>query len=198
MTARLLTPALLAFAAALFPALPAAAKDGVQATLTTSVPLDANPGPRLAIAWRLAYVEAGKRRLFGGFGVFVGLLSASGAAAETGFADEDGGDYTATVAVPEGGIGDVEIGIRGYTSGYTSRRRSDLLFPIANDPLPGVARIASPAPAQPGSERPQSGRRTWISAAVAASLIATGVAFVVAALRKPRRRPVVQAGVRPR
>jgi hypothetical protein len=197
MTARLLTLALLAFAAALFSAIPAAAKDGVRAKLTTNVPLDAKAGTKLVIAWRLAYVEEGKRRLFGGSGVFVRLGSATGSAAETGFADEDSGNYTATVAVPEGGIGDIEIGIRGYTSGYTSRRRSDLLFPIANDPLPGVARIALRPPAQSSSERAESGRRTWIIAPVAASLIAISVAFVVAARRKPRRRPIVQALVRP-
>jgi hypothetical protein len=137
MTPRLLTLALLALAAALFSAIPAAAKDGVRATLTTTVPLDAKAGTKLRISWRLAYAEDGKRRLFGGSGVFVRLGSASGAAAQTGFARQDGGHYTATVAVPEGGVGDVQIGIRGWVSGEVERRRSDLLFPITNDPLPG-------------------------------------------------------------
>jgi hypothetical protein len=197
-TPRLPTLALLAFAAALFWALPAAGKDGVRATLTTKVPLQATPGTKLTIAWRLAYAEDGKRRLFGGSGVFVRLGSASGAAAEAGFARQDRGYYTATVAVPEGGIGDVQIGIRGWVSGQVTRRRSDLLFPITNDPLPGVARIASPAPAQPSPEEAESSQTTGIVAAVAASLIAIGVAFVVAVRRRPRGRPGVQAGVRPR
>jgi hypothetical protein len=196
-TPRLPTLALVALVAALFWALPAAAKDGVRATLTTEVPLQATPGTKLRIAWKLAYSEDGKRRLFGGSGVFVRLGSASGAAAEAGFARQDRGYYTATVAVPEGGIGDVQIGIRGWVSGHVTRRPSDLLFPITNDPLPGVARIASPAPAEPSSERAESGPRTWIIAAVVASLIVIGVAFVVAR-RKPRRRLGVQAGVRPR
>src|SRR5688500_12828218 len=117
MTARLLTLALLALAAALFSAMPAAAKDGVRATLTRNVPLHAKPGTKLTIAWRLAYAEDRKRRLFGGSGVFVRLGSASGSAAETGFARQDRGNYTATVAVPEGGIGDVQSGIRRWVCG---------------------------------------------------------------------------------
>jgi hypothetical protein len=197
MTPRVLTLALLAFAAALFSAMPVAAKDGVHATLTTNVRLDAAPGTKLEIGWRLAYVEDGKRRAFGASGVFVRLGSASGAAAETGYAKEDRGAYTATVAVPEGGIGDVQVGLRGYTSGVRTGR-SDLLFPITNDPLPGAAQLSSRAPHQPSSESAASGRRTWVYAVVVGSVIAIGVAFVVAVRRKPRRHAVAEAGVRPR
>jgi hypothetical protein len=197
MTARVLTLALLAFVAALFSALPAAAKDGVRATLTTNVPLDARPGTKLTIAWRLAYVEDEKRRAFGASGVFVRLGSASGAAAETGYAKEDSGTYTASVAVPEGGLGDIQIGLRGHTSGVRTGR-SDLLFPITNDPLPGAAQLSSRPPDQPSSESAASGRRTWIYAVVVGSLIAIGAAFLVAIRRKPRRHPVADAGVRPR
>ena len=198
MTPRLLTLALVAFAAALFSAMPAAAKDGVRATLTTNVPLRAEAGTELTIAWRLAYAEDGKRRLFGGSGVFVRLGSASGAAPEAGVASHDRGYYTATVAVPEGGIGDVQVGIRGWVSGQVTRRRSDLLFPITNDPLPGAAQLSSRPPDQPSSESAASGRRTWIYAVVVALLIAIAVVFAVATRRKPRRHPVAEAGVRPR
>jgi hypothetical protein len=197
MTPRVLTLALLAFAAALFSAMPVAAKDGVHATLTTNVPLDAAPGTKLKIGWRLAYVEDGKRRALGASGVFVRLGSASGAAAETGYAKEDSGAYTAAVAVPEGGIGDVQVGLRGYTSGVRTGR-SDLLFPITNDPLPGAAQVSSRPPDEPSSESSANGRRTWIYAVVAACLIAIGAAFLVAVRRKPQRHPVAEAGVRPR
>jgi hypothetical protein len=197
MRPRLLPLVLLAFAAALFSAMPVAAKDGVHATLTTNVPLDARPDAKLTIGWRLAYVEDGKRRPFGASGVFVRLGSASGARAETGYAKEDSGTYTATVAVPEGGIGDVQIGLRGYTSGVRTGR-SDLLFPITNDPLPGAAQVSSRPLDQPSSESAASGRRTWIYAVVVASLLAIGVASVVAIRRKPRRHSVAEAGVRPR
>jgi hypothetical protein len=74
--------------------------------------------------------------------VFVRLLSASGAGAETGYAPSGGytsGEYTATVVVPKGGIGDVKIGLRGFTSGANGTHNADMLFPIVNDPVPGGA-----------------------------------------------------------
>ncbi len=126
-------------AAVLVGALPAAAKEGVKATLTTKIPLDAAPGTEVAVGWTLAYLdEAGRRQPFGAGEVFVRLLSASGARAETTFVDGSG-EFTANVAVPEGGIGDVRIGLRGYSDG----RPSDMLFPITNDPLPGRRHVAS-------------------------------------------------------
>jgi hypothetical protein len=183
MRPRLVQLVLLAFAAALLSAMPVAAKDGVHATLTTNVPLDATPGTKLKIGWRLAYVEDGKRRAFGASGVFVRLGSASGAAAETRYAKEDSGAYTATVAVPEGGIGDVQVGLRGYTSGVRTGR-SDLLFPITNDPLPGVARVVSPRSERPPS-RPSQGRRSRVGIfALVAGLLAVSGGGVALARRR--------------
>jgi hypothetical protein len=176
--------------AALVWALPAAGKDGVEATLTTDLPLDAKPGTELKMAWTLGYIEDGRRREFGGFGVFVRLLSASGSAAETAFANQDTGPFTATVLVPEGGIADVEIGIRGYTSGQASSRPSDLLFPITNDPLPGPARTASAPADRPVSERPESRSETWIFVLVAGLLVAIGAAVALA-----RRARATTAGL---
>jgi hypothetical protein len=130
-------------ATALVAALPAPGKDGVRAALTTNVPLDAREGTHLRVAWTLASLdEQGRRHPFGANGVFVRLLSASGGPAETGFAPTGAyttGEYTATVAVPEGGIGDVRIGLRGFTSGANGTHNADMLFPIVNDPMPGAA-----------------------------------------------------------
>src|SRR5438876_8244618 len=105
--------------AALAAALPAAGKEGVRATLATTVPLDVKPGTKLDVGWRLSSLdEHGRRQPFGAGGVFVRLLSASGAGAETGYAGEqDPGEYAASVVVPNGGIGDVLIGIRSWTNG---------------------------------------------------------------------------------
>jgi hypothetical protein len=189
--------ALLVATTALVCALPAAAKDGVKATLTSDLPLDAERGTRLRVAWTLAYVDDGRRRLFGAGGVFVRLVSASGAAAETAFAREDRGRYTATVTVPEGGIGDVEVGLRGWVSGEVERRPSDMLFPITNDPVPGVLRVASPPPNHPSAERSARGERTWVFVVAAGLLLAVGVAVAVVARRVPRRAPAVQAGSEP-
>src|SRR5207237_536630 len=112
-------------AAALVAALPAAGKNGVEATLRTAIPLDAPAGTQLELAWTLSYVDHGQRKPFGGGGIFVRLASASGKTAETGFARGDNGNYAAAVQVPKGGIGGVAIGIRGWTSGPTGTHRSD-------------------------------------------------------------------------
>jgi hypothetical protein len=168
---------LAAAAVALVAALPAAGKEGVRATLLTSIPLDAPAGTRLHVAWRLTYLDHGRRRGFGASGVFVRLRSAAGATAETGFASGHG-DYRATVVVPEGGIGDVQIGLRGWTSGPAGTRESDALFPITNDPLPGTVRS-------------RGGWPRWIVVLLAAPLA------VLAVLVVRQRRPVRKARFRP-
>jgi hypothetical protein len=169
-------------------ALPAAAKEGVKAKLATSVPLHAEPGARLRVAWTLTYAEGDNRgRPFGANGVFVRLLSASGARAETGFAPTGAhatGEYAATVVVPKGGIGDVEIGLLGWTSGAGGARRSDLLFPITNDPLPGSVRVASPPSEQAAFERADGNSTAWIFVVGLASLLALSALAVAVARRK--------------
>jgi hypothetical protein len=170
-------------AAALVVALPVGAKEGVKATLTTRIPLDAPAGTRLRVSWTLAYpAENGRRKPFGAGGVFVRLRSASGAKAETGFTPSGAyttGEYTATVVVPEGGIGDVQIGLRGFADGV---RPADMLFPITNDPVPG-SRITVHAPR---SETGGGGNTRWILILAAGSL-ATIVAL--RSLRRTRVRP---------
>jgi hypothetical protein len=171
-------------AAALAAALPATGKEGVKATLTTTIPLDAPAGTSIKVAWTLAGVdENGRRYRFGASGVFVRLVSRSGAPATTGYAPSGGpetGEYAATVVAPEGGIADVRIGLRGFTSGATGYRQSDMLFPITNDPMPGAAKVAA-APSAPSS-----GSTRWIviiSAGVLCAL-ALAVAAFTAAKRK--------------
>ena len=173
-------------------ALPAAAKEGVEATLVTRIPLDAKPGTELQVAWRLGYARGQERgRPFGANGVFVRLVSASGARPETGFAPSGAytrGEYAARVVVPEGGIGDVEIGLLSWTSDAAGTRRGDLLFPITNDPVPARARVASP-PAEPTASASSDDRPTaWIVAAGLAVLIAMCSLGVAVAARRRRAR----------
>ena len=172
---------LVAAVAAGLAALPAAAKEGVKATLATTIPLDAEPGTQLRVAWTLTYAEGDVRgQPFGANGVFVRLLSTSVGRAETGFAPTGTharGEYAATVVVPRDGVGDVEIGLRGWSDGPSGTRQSDLLFPITNDPMPGPARVTSPPSG--GSER--SSRSTdWIIGIGLASLLTIcGLGLVV-------------------
>jgi hypothetical protein len=120
---------------ALVAALPAAGKEGVKATLTTRVPLTAPAGTALRVAWTLTYRdEHGRRRPFGGEGIVIRLLSASGGPSKTAFARGTAGGYAATVRVPDGGIRVIQIGIEGWSSGPYGTRRADELFPITNAP----------------------------------------------------------------
>ncbi|HEX8133419.1 MAG TPA: hypothetical protein VF880_08310 [Actinomycetes bacterium] len=138
-------PAVLAMAGALLLAAGPAAlgKDNVHARLLAPLRVDAAPGERLTVTWALAGTdEHGRRQPFNAIGVFVRLLSASGARPTIGFATPDAhpqGRYDAQVAVPEGGIGGVQIGLRGDLDGGAG----DTLFPLENDPFAAPARGAA-------------------------------------------------------
>ena len=173
---------------ALVAVLPAAAKEGVVATLRTSIPLDAPAGTRLHVAWTLAYVDdEGRRMPFGANGVFVRLHSASGADAEEGVAT---GAYEATVTVPQGGIGDVEIGLIGWRSDATGTHRADAIFPITNDPVPGRP-VASSAAG--GARSADAGGSTIWILIVVASFLSVAALLAVALIRR-RRRSTDQQG----
>lgn len=176
-------------AAALIAAPAASAKEDAKATLITRVPLDAPAGTELEVTWRLFYVdENGERQPFGANGVFVRLLSASGASSEEGVApvgSYDTGEYKATVVVPEGGIRDIELGLMGWVSDVNGTRRSDLIFPITNDPIPRPGPITSPAPDGPVPGASDIAPAIWILV-VAASLLSV-LALVIAAFVMRRR-----------
>ena len=175
-------------AAALVAASAVSAKEDVKATLVTDIPLDAPAGTELDVAWRLFYVdENGERQPFGANGVFVRLLSASGAASEEGVAPVgayDTGEYEATVVVPGGGIRDIQLGLTGWVSDANGTRRSDLIFPITNDPRPGPITSAAPNGPVPGASDAAS--PTWILV-LAASLLSVP-ALLIAAFVMGRRR----------
>lgn len=108
-----------------------ATKEGAQAHLTSAIPLGAQPGSTtIRIAWRVDVPdESGARQPFNATGMFVRLLSRTGAPATTGFAPggaHPDGRYAADVPVPVGGIGGIRAGLRGTT---------DVLFPVSNDPF---------------------------------------------------------------
>lgn len=107
---------------------PPVARGWVTATLAGPVDLTAPAGARIRIAWTFD-------NRFGGGGIFVRLVSATGAPAEVAAAHGAPGHYSAMVRVPEGGIGDIQIGIEGTTSGANGSHPAPVLFPITNDPL---------------------------------------------------------------
>jgi hypothetical protein len=142
-------------------------KEDVTARLLTPLRLDAAPGDKLTVVWAVGGAdEHGRWEPLNAIGVFVRLLSASGGRPTTGFATPDAhpqGRYDARVAVPEGGIGGVQIGLRGS---------SDVLFPLENDPF---ARSAG------GEDRPFP---TWPALAGALALLGVVGAVVWRARRR--------------
>lgn len=181
-------------------ATPALGKEGVEATLETSIPLNASPGEQVTVAWTLASVdERGKRQPFGAGGVFIRLVSASGEEPTTSVASGDNGEYEATVRVPEGGIGGVAIGLHGISSGPTGTSQSDVYFPVTNNPLPAptLAQLEvrdDVTPARPTGSGSNGLASTWVAVLVVAPLLALGSLAIV--LRN-RRRVSAPAARRP-
>jgi len=160
---------------ALASGLPASAKEGVKATLTTPIPLGAREGTQLTVGWKLFYLEHGHRKPFGAGDIFVRLRSKSGGKPSEAFGTP-GRSGHATVVVPQGGIGDIQIGLMGWSSGPGGTHRAAMFFPITNDPLPGPAHIV----------RAGSKATTWIwgIGAGVPALAVFGIAFVL--LRRGR------------
>jgi hypothetical protein len=108
----------------------------VQATLTGTIVQNPNPRPGtlVTITWTIG--EPGKTRDpgFGGSGLFMRLLSKTGASAKITPAHGTDGRYSATTRVPPGGIRNIQLGIIGYSDGPTGRHKAPGLFPITNNP----------------------------------------------------------------
>jgi hypothetical protein len=131
-----------ATAVALIAAPGASPKEGARAQLLTPLPLAAKPGSAIQVRWSVDVPDgSGGHRPFGAGGMFVRLLSATGADPTTGFADGSG-RFATRVRVPEGGIGGVRAGLRGTRCDANGCRRADALFPLVNDPFrsPGGVR----------------------------------------------------------
>jgi hypothetical protein len=158
--------------AALVAAPSAVAKEGVKATLKTAIPLGAEPGTKVDVAWTLWFVDHGRRQPFGAGDVFVRLVSAIGDRPQTAYTNGPG-SYAATVTVPKGGIGDVQIGLRGFSDASPSPQSADMFFPITNDPMPGPARVAARTSERDAS-RGTSRSVVWIPLGAVGALSALG------------------------
>ena len=122
-------------AVALVGALPAGAKDGARATLTTRIPVAAAAGTSFRVAWVVTILDNGRRRPFGASGMFVRLLSPVRGQSVKVYAEGVGGRYHATVHVPRGGMRGIQLGLRSWVSDPKGTRESDWLLPITNNPF---------------------------------------------------------------
>jgi hypothetical protein len=115
---------------------PPVARNWVKATLTSKVPLRAKPGTLVRVSWKLwGRDQQGHVQPFSGGGIFGRLVNPSDTMANSASAQGRDGRYTALVRVPRGGIGRVEVGIRGFTNGPQGTQPAPVLFPITNDPF---------------------------------------------------------------
>lgn len=117
-------------------------KEGARARLLTPLPLAAKPGSTIQVRWAVDVPDGyGGRRPFGASGMFVRLLSRTGAPSTIGLAD-GGGRFQTMLRVPSGGIGGVRVGLRGMSCDASGCRASDALFLLVNDPFrsPGKVR----------------------------------------------------------
>lgn len=156
----------------------ALAKEGVQAKLTTPFPLQARPGQRITVAWTLtSFDQSGTRQPFNAEGVFVRLFGPTRGEPSVGFAASGAhptGEYRAEVTVPDGGVAEIQVGIRGSTEG---------IIPF-QDELSGIRPAGAPVPAKVTQSQPPVAPAL---VAGAASLLALGLLAAILRGRSLRR-----------
>lgn len=120
--------------------------------LDAALPTTAAPGSTVRLGY-MTWDPVG-RRLARDMSPFVRLVPAGGGIGERATSVQDfGGHYVASVPVPDGGIGGVEIGLVGHACDADGCRESDWLFDIAgvgpppDAPLPAVATAQIELPA---------------------------------------------------
>ena len=119
----LLLPVLIAAVALL--AMPAAAKEGVRAKLDEPIRLDAAPGKRIKVAWRLVDEEG---RPFGASGIYLRVSRCGRRPLTVPAAERSLGRYSARVKVPRGGIRKLLVGLRGWRIVGDQEERADRFF----------------------------------------------------------------------
>lgn len=141
------TATLLGLILALASALTALAKGDAIVTLDSSLPSHPDPGSEVTIGWTVEVpVENGQMAPFNAEGMFIRLISATGDSVEAVGRQSPLGHYAATLAVPVGGISDVEVGLRGESCIAGICERSDMLFAIDETTIPAIAPVAEVAP----------------------------------------------------
>jgi hypothetical protein len=152
---RTLSPAVAIFALLALAASPALAKEGAEAKLDTAIPRDAEPGSMVDVGWSVfSTFDDGRLEPIHGSPVYIKLVAPDGKASTEVAGTEKptgSGHYTASIEVPAGGIGEVIVGMVGEacTAGGVCER-SDILFPLTNDPLvSGAAPAVAPVSTTP-------------------------------------------------
>ena len=154
---------LLGITASVALALPSLAKEGAEAKLDTAIHRDAAPGSTIAVAWSLFQVVDDKESPFSSSGVYMRLKGVDGKSSTEVVGTESpigSGHYKAIIQVPESGIGEVEVGLRGeMCTAADGCSRSDIIFPLTDDSMvtghaPAAKAAAPIASTQPVASTP--------------------------------------------
>ena len=131
-------------------ALPSLAKEGAEARLDTALPRDAQPGSTIDVGWSVFSIEGEQTYPVYGSPVYIRLVGPDGTSATEVMGKEvpsGSGHYTASIKVPDGGIGQVIVGMIGDACTADGCQRSDMIFPLTDDPLvTGAAPAVTPSP----------------------------------------------------
>ena len=107
----------------------------VRATLTSHIATSAPAGARIHVTWVLRSRNSAKQLVpFESHAIFIRITNPTDTATSTASAHGRHGHYTATVQVPAGGIGHVQIGIVAEHFGPNGTRPAPSLFPLSNAP----------------------------------------------------------------
>jgi hypothetical protein len=186
---------LLGITASVALALPSLAKEGAEARLDTAIHRDAAPGSTIAVAWSLFQVVDDKESPFSSSGVYMRLKGVDGKSSTEVVGTESpigSGHYKAIIQVPESGIGEVEVGLRGeMCTAADGCSRSDIIFPLTDDSMvtghapaaKAAAPIAStqPVASTPVAAPPVSTTPTTSVSSQLTPLVGIGVAMAIAA-----------------
>lgn len=143
----------------------AAAKEGV-AVLDAPIPPGAEPGSDLEVGWRVFTTDGKTEWPETGSPIFIRLTSVGRlhSVERAGREDPPGsGHYVATVTVPMGGVGLVEVGLLGESCVNGECTRSDLMFTLAEEqahprlatPLVPAPQVKAPEPVEPDNAYPR-------------------------------------------
>ena len=128
----------------------AAAKGDALAALDAPIPPDAEPGTKMEVGWRAWTPDGGAEWPFAGSPVFIRLISADGTSSTEVLGRENppgSGHYQATISVPPGGVGRVEVGLFGESCVDGTCTRSDILFELPEEQR--VPALAAPVAVDP-------------------------------------------------
>jgi hypothetical protein len=132
--------------------------EAAKLTLDDPLPVDAQPGSEVVIAWTLGVVDGdGTTEPFSASGVYIRLTPDTGKPLEVTARQDRTGHYIASVTVPPGGLGAVVIGLQGtacLANGECSR--ADEIFMTAKAGSRGGVLPVDPVAKPPTADQPAS------------------------------------------